>query len=113
MERHLGSREQRNTTQSYHTTNVTQEIYWEKTRRVAASVRVRNSSKLNRIQNFYIEFLGKGVELFRVELSRVEIVGISCPEIGLFTLWDGAESISKIEASLQFQRVGQSGHFSS
>lgn len=36
-----------------------------------------------------IEFLGKGVELFRVELSRVEIVEISCPEIALFTLYDG------------------------
>lgn len=29
------------------------------------------------------------MELFRVELSRVGISGISCPEIGLFTLWGG------------------------
>lgn len=52
MERHPGNQEQRNTTQSYDTINVTQEIYWEKTRRVAPSIWVRNS-KLNRIQNLY------------------------------------------------------------
>lgn len=35
------------------------------------------------------EFLVKGVELFRVNVSRVEIGRIYCPEIGYFTLYNG------------------------
>ena len=51
---------------------------------VAASAPARNSSKLNRTES--LQFHGKGVEVFRVELLRVEIGGISCPEIGFFTV---------------------------
>lgn len=70
-----------NTRKSHFTTNLTQEICWEgENRRVTASAWVRKCSRLNRIQGLY-EFLGKGVDLFRVEIGE-----ISCSEIGLFTL---------------------------
>lgn len=57
----------------------------EKTRRVAASAGMRNSRELNGYRD-YIEFLENRVELCKVELSRVKIGGILCPEIGRFAL---------------------------
>lgn len=55
-----------------------------KTGRVAASTPVRNSSKLNSIQGLYRAFIGGGT--LSVRFSRVEMGGISCPEIGFFAL---------------------------
>lgn len=57
----------------------------EENSRMAGSSQVRNSSKLNRIQGLYT-VSKKGVQFFKVELSRVFIGGISCTEIGLSTL---------------------------
>lgn len=48
---------------------------------MTASAWVNTSSKLNRA---YIELFGKGVELFRVEVG-----GVSCPETGLLTPYGG------------------------
>lgn len=54
--------------------------------RVVVSVQENNSGVVTEQDTGLIQFLGKGVELFMVELSRVETGGISCTEVGFFTL---------------------------
>jgi hypothetical protein len=68
--------EARNTTKPHHTTNLTQETYWEgrETKSVAASARMRSSSKLTRRQALYGVSWGA---FSKAEISQVGIGGIS------------------------------------
>lgn len=63
-ERYPSSLKLRNTTTSHCTTNLTQEIYWERYKKVAASPWWRNSRKRSGRQAFLV------VEFSRVEISR-------------------------------------------
>lgn len=70
-ERYPGSLEPRNPIKSHCTTNLTQETYWERHKRVVAPVQARNSREINR-KPAYIEEEG----FSRVDISSVEIDGI-------------------------------------
>lgn len=87
---------ERNTTTSHHTTNFTQRFMGrEKTRKVAVSAWRRNS----REGWLYVGFLMERRRLFRVNLSRVGIDGISNPELGLFTVENG-DRVQPLEQSV-------------
>lgn len=53
----------------------------KKNRRMVASAPARNSRELNRIRP-YTEFLGKGVELSRVEIGGFHVQRLSCYSVG-------------------------------
>lgn len=98
--RYPGRWEPRNTCKSHCTGNLTQEIYWKvkkkkkQPRRVAASAPERNSRKLNRVQGF-IYFPGKGMKLFRVEVSRLgRLVGLHVQRLEFSLCSVGARSSS-------------------
>lgn len=55
-----GSQDPRNTKTSHSMANLTEEIYWKKHRRVAASAPERSSKELGRRQTLY-RFLGWGM----------------------------------------------------
>ena len=82
MERYPSSWKPRNITKSQHKQS-TQEIFWKgQNRKVDASARARNSKEMTRSQDSHRVSLG-------TELSRMRIVRISSPVLGLFTLYCG------------------------
>lgn len=82
MERYPGSQEPRNTTKSHRTANLTQEIYWEgKNQEDGCLCLGEKQQQTEQDTGLVTQLHGKGVELFRVEIG-----GISRPEIGLLTL---------------------------
>lgn len=66
--------EPRQPVKSHHTTNFTQEIYWERNHpRVAASAQIRNTKELSkRKTGFLLEFMKDGNRTFQGDLELVE-----------------------------------------
>lgn len=79
-ERYPSSKEPRNTTMSHHTTKRTQEIYWEKHKRVATSALPRAGGKWAGNRLMY-DLLGE--EFSRMEISKMRFDEISNQSLGI------------------------------